>query len=118
MATADRLSSTDSVPPFPSSVKFSITNKETFFMEDLTQLPNIGAVLADKLANASITSYKDLASLGSVKALLKIRASIDPAACYNMLYAIEGAIRRVRWHAIPKEERQQLKDEFDRAVRS
>jgi DNA transformation protein and related proteins len=87
-------------------------------MEDLTKLPNIGAVLAEKLTEAGITCYEDLVSLGSIEALLKIRASIDPGACYNMLYAIEGAIRGVRWHAIPKEERQQLKDEFDRAVRN
>jgi len=32
-----------------------------------------------------------------------------------MLYALEGAIQGVRWHAIPKEERAQLKVEFDQA---
>ena len=39
----------------------------------------------------------------------------DPGACYNMLFAIEGAIRRVRWHAIPKEERAEVTDRFDQA---
>ena len=87
-------------------------------MDDLTKLPNIGAVLAEKLAGAGITGYEDLASLGSVEVLLKIRESIDPGACYNMLYAVEGAIRGVRWHDIAKAERQQLKDEFDRAVKN
>jgi DNA transformation protein len=87
-------------------------------MEDLTRLPNIGAILAGKLAEAGITSHEDLVSLGSVETLLKIRAAIDPGACYNMLYAVEGAIRGVRWHDIPKAERQQLKNEFDRAVKN
>jgi DNA transformation protein len=87
-------------------------------MEDLTRLPNIGAVLAGKLTEAGITSYEDLTSQGSIEVLLKIRKLIDPGACYNMLYAVEGAIRGLHWHTIPKAERQVLKDEFDRAVRS
>ncbi len=85
-------------------------------MEDLTKLPNIGPALAEKLHNAGITSYEELASLGSIEALLKIRSFIDPQACYNMLYAMEGAIRGVRWHAIPREERQELKEKFDKAI--
>lgn len=85
-------------------------------MEELTKLPNIGPALADKLHNAGITSYEELASLGSIAALLKVRASIDPQACYNMLYAIEGAIRGVRWHAIPRDEKQELKAKFDKAI--
>jgi DNA transformation protein and related proteins len=87
-------------------------------MEDLTKLPNLGAVLVEKLAATGIVRYEDLASLGSVEVMLKIRASVDPGACYSMLYAIEGAIRGVRWHAIPKAERQQLKDEFERAAQN
>jgi DNA transformation protein len=85
-------------------------------LEILTSLPNIGETLAEKLVSAGITSYDDLASLGSVKVALKIREGVDPGACYNMLYAIEGAIRSVRWHTIPKEERNQLKKEFDHAA--
>jgi len=83
-------------------------------MDDLPKLPNIGPVLAGKLAEAGIKSYTDLAALGSVRTLLKIRDAIDPGACYSMLYALEGAIRGVRWHAIPRDERQRLKEEFDR----
>ena len=85
-------------------------------MENLAALLNIGEVLADKLTTAGFTCYDDLASHGSVEIALKIRAGVDPGACYNMLYAIEGAIRGVRWHTMPKEERNQLKKEFDRAA--
>ena len=84
--------------------------------ETLAGLPNIGDVLAEKLAVAGITDYDDLVSLGSVEVALKIRDGVDPGACYNMLYAIEGAIRGMRWHNIPKEERSQLKKEFDHAA--
>ncbi len=83
-------------------------------MEDLTQLPNIGPVLAEKLHEIDIHSHEELAQLGSVEAILRIRED-DPTACYNMLYALEGAIQRLRWHAIPKEERSLLKQELDRA---
>ena len=85
-------------------------------LENLASLPNIGETLAEKLVSAGITSYDDLASLGSVEVTLKIREGVDPGACYNMLYAIEGALRSVRWHTIPKEERSQLKKEFDHAA--
>jgi DNA transformation protein len=84
--------------------------------DTLTDLPNIGSALAEKLALAGITSYNDLAALGSVDVMLKIRAGLDPGACYNMLYALEGAIRGVRWHTIPKQERDKLKREFDHAA--
>ena len=81
---------------------------------ELTTLPNIGPTLADRLAQADIHNYDDLAAIGSIEAVLRIKeASLD--ACYNMLYALEGGIQGVRWHSIPKEERAQLKAEFDRA---
>ena len=89
---------------------------ETQTTEILTSLPNIGDVLAEKLAVAGVTDYDDLVSIGSVEAMLKIRDGLDPGACYNMLYAIEGAIRGIRWHNIPKDERDQLKREFDHAA--
>jgi DNA transformation protein len=79
---------------------------------ELTALPNIGKTLAERLEQADIHSYDDLAAIGSIEAVLRIKeANLD--ACYNMLYALEGAIQGVRWHAIPKEERAQLKAEFD-----
>ena len=83
-------------------------------MEDLIKLPNIGEVLAQKLNEIEVYSYEDLIDIGSVEAVLRI-VGADTFGYYNMLYAIEGAIRGVRWHDIPKEERQQLKDEYDSA---
>lgn len=83
-------------------------------MNDLSQLPNIGKVLAEKLNRNGVTSYDDLVSLGSIEAVLRI-GETDQSACYNMLYALEGAVRGIRWHSIPREERQQLKEEYDLA---
>lgn len=64
-------------------------------MEDLSHLPNIGEVLAEKLRGIGIASYDELASMGSIQAVLMIKEE-DPSACYNMLYAIEGAIKGIR----------------------
>ena len=84
-------------------------------MEKLTSFPNIGPVLAEKLNKIGITTFDDLATVGSVEAVIRI-GQTDRSACYNMLYALEGAIRGVRWHLIPKDERAQLRAEFDRAI--
>ena len=82
-------------------------------MEDLTALPNIGDKLATVLHNACITSHKQLHALGSVTTVLRI-TGCKPLVGYNMLYAIEGAIRGVRWHAIPKVELGLLRAKYDR----
>ena len=81
-------------------------------MKNLTKLPNIGEVLAEKLNEIGITSHKDLASMGSIEAVIQIGES-DLSVCYNMLFAFEGAIQGIRWHGIPKEERQVLKEAYD-----
>jgi DNA transformation protein len=83
-------------------------------VEDLSKLPNIGEVLAEKLHSIGITNHDELASAGSIQIVLKIGGS-DLSACYNMLYAIEGAIKGVRWHGLPKEDRRKLKEAFDAA---
>ena len=83
-------------------------------MDDLLKLPNIGKILSNKLRRIGINNYEDLVAMGSMEAVLRIGQK-DKSACYNMLYAIEGAIRGVRWHSMLKEERAQLKKEFDQA---
>ena len=83
-------------------------------MEELSSLPNIGEVLAEKLRGIGVKGRDDLAAMGSIEAVLKI-GDTDISACYNMLYALEGAIRDVRWHALPEEERRRLKEAFDAA---
>ena len=83
-------------------------------MSALTELPNIGPVLADKLAAVGVETHADLAALGSVEVVVQIKEE-DTSACYNMLYAIEGAILGLRWHAISKADRAALKERFDGA---
>jgi DNA transformation protein and related proteins len=79
----------------------------------LTDLPNVGREVAKLLTAAGIRTPSDLSRLGSVAAALRIRdlRPKDPP-CRSMLAGLEGAIRGVRWHAIPKAERETLWNEF------
>jgi DNA transformation protein len=78
-------------------------------VEKLTDMPNIGAVLAEKLRLAGIETPEDLARLGSVEALRRVRqTSAEDLPCRSMLCALEGAIRGVRWYGISVAEREEL----------
>ncbi|MEJ2721859.1 MAG: TfoX/Sxy family protein [bacterium] len=78
----------------------------------LTDLPNIGPTLAGELAKIGVENEKHLKKLGSVDAAVRISFA-GRGACYNLLYALEGAIRNVRWHRIPKADRDRIKKKFD-----
>jgi DNA transformation protein len=81
-------------------------------MTDLTKLPNIGSTLAAELHGIGVSSLPELVALGSVEATRRIARS-RPGTCHSLLFALEGAIRGIRWHSIPKSERAALKDRFD-----
>lgn len=74
----------------------------------LQDLPNIGPALAARLADIGITEPDQLRRTGSVACVQQLHEAHDPA-CYNTLYALEGAIRGIRWHDIPVADRTALK---------
>jgi DNA transformation protein and related proteins len=79
--------------------------------DELTSLPNIGSVVAQKLKAAGVMTPQQLKALGSVEVAVRLRtlaARPEDAPCASMLSGLEGAIRGVRWHAIPKHERDVL----------
>lgn len=76
---------------------------------ELTDLPNISKVNAQKLRDAGITTPKELRALGSKEALVRVRMKSDPGACLSMLYGLEGAIRGVRWHSLPDDVKEELR---------
>ena len=79
--------------------------------DDLTQLPNIGPALAGRLADIGVTSAEQLRTLGAVAAVRELLVVDDPA-CYNTLYALQGAIEGIRWHDLPHATRERLKREL------
>lgn len=83
--------------------------------ESLESLPNIGPTVARLLERAGITSVSALKRLGSVQAALRIREiRRDDPPCRSMLAGLEGAIRQVRWHQIPKARRDALWEEYQK----
>ncbi len=81
-------------------------------MNTLMKVPNIGGVLADKLAKAGINTEKELRLMGSEKAFLLIK-EVDPEACLSHLYALEGAVQGIRGHSLSKDKKEELKMFFE-----
>ena len=77
----------------------------------LTQLPNIGKVVAEKLIQAGINSPQELREIGSEQAFIRIQ-TIDESACLSMLQGLEGAVQGIRWHNLPRERKAELKEFF------
>lgn len=77
-------------------------------MESLEKLPNIGAILADRLRGAGVLDAAELRRLGAEAAFAKIRPGLPADACSHTLFALEGAIRGTRWTSIPQDERATL----------
>ncbi len=77
--------------------------------QPLTDLPNIGDEVAGLLVKSGIRTAAALRRAGAVKAARRI-AEVRPEdpPCRSMLAGLEGAIRGIRWHAIPRAEREAL----------
>lgn len=78
-------------------------------MSGLEELPNLGAVMVQKLKAAGIETPEQLRAVGAKQAWKQIRAQADPGICLSALQALEGAVRGVRWHSLPPEVKQKLK---------
>lgn len=77
----------------------------------LTELPNIGKVVAEKLVQVGITSPEELKALGTEQAFIRL-LTVDETTCFSMLQGLEGAIQGIRWHNLPKERKEELKEFF------
>ena len=82
--------------------------------ERLSDLPNIGQEVARLLETAGVRTPAALRQLGAVAAAERILVSRpeDPP-CRSMLAGLEGAIRGIRWHLIPKAEREALWTQYE-----
>ncbi|WP_295582075.1 TfoX/Sxy family DNA transformation protein [uncultured Oscillibacter sp.] len=81
-------------------------------MDDLTSLPNIGPVLADHLRRVGIAAPADLRAAGAREAFLRIRAQVDPDACFHQLTALAGAELGIPKKDLTPADRQALRDFF------
>lgn len=79
----------------------------------LTDLPNIGPVLASNLQRIGIQNPDALRKLGAEDAWLAIRRQVDPTACLHQLQALAGAVAGIPKKELSPECKAQLKLFFD-----
>ena len=79
----------------------------------LQELPNIGPKLAENLRRAGLETPEDFRAAGTREAFLRIRAQVDPTACFHQLTALAGAELGVSKRAIPPEKKAELRAFFD-----
>lgn len=78
---------------------------------ELTDLPNIGKVVAEQLKEVGISTPEELRTVGAEQAFIRLQ-TIDEGACLCMLQGLEGAVQGIRWHNLPKERKEELKQFF------
>jgi DNA transformation protein and related proteins len=83
---------------------------------DLSKQPNIGKDTETKLIQAGISSYAELQAAGTEQAFLRLQ-TLDPGACIQLLYALEGAIRGIPATKLSAEKKQELR-EFHRMTKT
>lgn len=76
---------------------------------ELVALRNLGAVSAGWLEAAGIRTEADLRALGAVEAFRRVAFHRGGDVSMNLLYALEGALRGVRWDRLAVEERAALR---------
>jgi len=73
----------------------------------LQDLPHIGLKLAGELTQSGIQDVEQLSQLGSLVVATRLQEH-GFSICPNKLYALEGAIRGIRWHQLAPQERSAL----------
>ena len=79
----------------------------------LTELPNVGKILAEHLCRAGIETPEQLREVGAEEAWLRIRLKADPGACIMELRAIAGAVEGIPDKQLTPERKAELKAFFD-----
>jgi DNA transformation protein len=77
---------------------------------------NIGEVIQWELEQVGILNLEDLKKTGSARALFMIHNN-GGNGCLSMLYALEGAIKEIRWHDLTKEEKEKVKAEYEELLK-
>ncbi|MFH1802259.1 MAG: helix-hairpin-helix domain-containing protein [archaeon] len=78
--------------------------------DDLTELPNIGKKIAEKLRKIGVKDKNDFLKRDPYVVFEKLRKELDPGMCRCALASIVGAKQGRVWHEITKESA----EEFDK----
>jgi len=87
------------------------TENIVYMKPELTDMPNIGKIVAEKLKEVGISTPEELRAVGAEQAFIRLQ-TIDEGACLCMLQGLEGAVQGIRWHNLPKERKDELKQFF------
>lgn len=74
---------------------------------DLLNQPNIGKNTATKLILVGINTISELKFIGVEQAFIRLQ-TVDPGACINLLYGLEGAIEGIQSSQLSAEKKQEL----------
>lgn len=80
---------------------------------DLTELPNVGPVLAENLQRIGVETPEALRKMGAEEAWLRIRLNVDSGACLHQLQALAGAAAGVPKKELSPERKTELKEFFE-----
>ncbi len=86
-------------------------------MSSVKELPNIGKELCSRLQNVGISTPEQLMECGSENAIIKISTYYNGDVCIHMLFALEGAIRGVRWHGLDSDTKNELRDFYNSVLK-
>lgn len=79
---------------------------------ELTDLPDIGPVLAQNLCAVGINTPDALRKAGAEEAWLQIRLRVNSGACLHQLQALAGATAGIPKKELPPERKAELKSFF------
>lgn len=79
----------------------------------LTGLPNVGPKLAENLRRVGLETPEDFRAAGAREAFLRIRAQVDPTACFHQLTALAGAELGIPEKTLTAEKKTKLRAFFD-----
>ncbi len=82
----------------------------------LQELTNLGRISARQLADVGIASESALREVGAIAAFARLRHHFGRAINYNYLYALDGALKGVRWDVMSESEREMLRAAADAAL--
>jgi len=87
-----------------------VTRKNARPDSELAGLCNLGAVSAGWLEAAGIRTEAELRALGAIEAFRRVAMSRAGDVTLNLLYALDGALRGVRWDRLPPHVRAELRE--------
>jgi DNA transformation protein and related proteins len=87
-----------------------VTRKKPRSDSALAGLCNLGPVSARWLESAGIHTEADLRALGALEAFRRVAMHRAGDVSLHLLYALDGALRGVRWDKLPRHIRDELRE--------